>query len=565
MKNSKKKSLAEYPRLVKEWHPTNNVGSFPSDFSYGSGKRVWWKCEQMHEWEATIVKRTSGRGCPYCSGHKLSLERTLAFRYPKLVNEWHPSKNGKLTPDEVSFGNDKKVWWECDKGHEWQAAVGSRTRGRGCPKCNEGTQTSFPELCIYYYIHSLYPDAERQYTIPHSRMSIDIFIPSLNLAIEYDGSYFHQDLTRDMKKDELLSKHMPENKLIRVREQDCPIYTPLEETTELYCLDDNNTLSDIITRILNSLVKEGQILPRVDIASDEEHIYELIEEMDRAGSIALTHPQFVEEWHPSKNGKLRPENITFGSNRKVWWRCSKGHDWRASANRRQIGDGCPYCSGRRFTPEHSLNALYPHVAIEWHPYRNGALKPEQISARNGKRVWWQCERGHEWDAVISNRTSGRGCPYCAGQRLTPDKSLSFLYPSIAKEWHPEKNGLMQAGEISAKSNQKVWWKCEKNHEWEANVYSRAYGVGCPYCSGIKLVPERALSVVHPEITREWHPSKNGSLRPDAVSFGSNKMVWWQCQHGFSWKAPVIRRTRTGKIGHASCPSCKTERKQQKAS
>ena len=69
--------------------------------------------------------------------NKLVVGKTdLATTHPLLAKEWHPTKNGKLSPEQVTGGCGKKVWWVCEKGHEWQATVNHRGYGRGCPVCS---------------------------------------------------------------------------------------------------------------------------------------------------------------------------------------------------------------------------------------------------------------------------------------------------------------------------------------------------------------------------------------------------------------------------------------------
>ena len=57
--------------------------------------------------------------------------------YPELLKEWDFEKNTSIDPSEITSGVTKRVWWKCTKcGHEWQTAVGNRTKnGSGCPKC----------------------------------------------------------------------------------------------------------------------------------------------------------------------------------------------------------------------------------------------------------------------------------------------------------------------------------------------------------------------------------------------------------------------------------------------
>ncbi len=127
------------PKLDKEWHPTKNGNLTPRDVTPNSNKRVWWLCSKNknHKWEARINDRNNGNGCPYCSGRKACIDNCLKTINPKLAKEWHPTKNGTLTPRDVTPKSHKKVWWICskNKNHEWAAAISSRNKGHGCPYC----------------------------------------------------------------------------------------------------------------------------------------------------------------------------------------------------------------------------------------------------------------------------------------------------------------------------------------------------------------------------------------------------------------------------------------------
>ncbi len=127
------------PDLASEWHPTKNGDLQPSDMTYGSNLKVWWRCHHGHEWETKIAKRTQpfGTGCPTCT-NRIVLKgfNDLATTHPELANEWHPTKNGDLQPTDVSAGSSKRVWWQCKQGHEWQSSVNARNHHQtGCPVC----------------------------------------------------------------------------------------------------------------------------------------------------------------------------------------------------------------------------------------------------------------------------------------------------------------------------------------------------------------------------------------------------------------------------------------------
>ena len=131
-----KKTLENFPLLKKEFHYLKNKSFKPKDFAKGSNKKIWWKCSKGHEWQAIINSRTSrATGCPFCGGQKVSKNNNLQFLFPKITEQWHPTKNGKNRPSNFTKGSQKKIWWKCSKGHEWQAIINNRTKGSGCKKC----------------------------------------------------------------------------------------------------------------------------------------------------------------------------------------------------------------------------------------------------------------------------------------------------------------------------------------------------------------------------------------------------------------------------------------------
>ena len=122
--------------MAKEWNYERNDGLTPMDVMPNSVKKVWWMCSQGHEWQASIDHRSRGNGCPYCSGQKvLKGYNDLQTVNPALANEWNYEKNDGLTPMDVLPNSNKKVWWKCSKGHEWQAIIVNRNKGRCCPQC----------------------------------------------------------------------------------------------------------------------------------------------------------------------------------------------------------------------------------------------------------------------------------------------------------------------------------------------------------------------------------------------------------------------------------------------
>ena len=122
-----------------------------------------------------------------------------------------------------------------------------------------------------------------------------------------------------------------------------------------------------------------------------------------------------------ENAPLKFADMTIGSHKKVWWRCPLGHSYPAIiADRTRRGSGCPYCTNRKVLPGfNDLATKEPVLALQWHPTRNGSLTPQQVTVGSSRKVWWLCEKGHAWRAVIGSRTGKQrhGCPVCAGRPL----------------------------------------------------------------------------------------------------------------------------------------------------
>ena len=180
--------------------------------------------------------------------------------------------------------------------------------------------------------------------------------------------------------------------------------------------------------------------------------------------------------------------VSYGSKKKVWWLGKCGHEWQASVDSRSRGNGCPICANQQLLVGfNDLATVSPNVAREWHPTKNGSLEPTMVSPKANKKVWWLGKCGHEWEALISSRTNGRGCPYCSNKAILPGfNDLETINPELASEWHPVKNGSLTASSVSPKSSKKVWWLGKYGHEWQATVNDRANGTGCPVCRRKKL-------------------------------------------------------------------------------
>lgn len=480
------------PQLLREWHPSKNAPLTPRDVTYGSNRSVWWRCEKGHEWQTMVYTRTGGgSGCPYCAGKKAwPGENDLASLRPDLAAQWHPEKNGGITPADVCLGSHHKAWWICKKGHEWQAIVKSRAiAGTGCPVC-----------------------ANR------------VLIPGEN-----DLATTHPDLARQW--------HPVKNGALTPRN----VVAGVRRKVWWLCEKGHEWQASIASRAsgIGCPVCAGKLV------------------ISGINDFATARPELSAQWHPTKNGTLSPQMVTPMSNRKVWWLCEKGHSYQAAVAARVTRKvGCPYCANKKVLEGfNDLATIHPEIAAQWHPKKN-SRKPSEILAGSHAKAWWLCPMGHTYEAVICVRTlQHTGCPVCANKIILPEEnSLAARFPMIAAEWHPEKNGKRRPETLAAGSDLRVWWRCSEGHEWSAKISERTQrNSGCPYCMNRRVLAGfNDLATTHPKIAAQWHPTMNGKLTPKMFTYGSMQPVWWICEEGHVWKAPISRRAGVQKSG---CPIC----------
>jgi hypothetical protein len=418
---------------------------------------------------------------------------TTVAKRARLAAEWHPTKNGALTPRDVAADGFRKVWWRCPAGfdHVWRATPHSRSQGAKCPFCANRRVSATNSLAARR------PDLAAQWHPFKNRplRPTDLVAGSSRKVwwrCPRSPAHAWQAL--------VLERSGP-------RAAGCP-----------FCLGRR-------------------------VAPDN--------------SLERRRPDVASLWHPTKNGTLTPRDVTPGVRRIVWWRCPHGddHEWRAAVCDRK-SYSCPFCARRKASKAESLAATHRRIAREWHPTENGALTPRDVVPGSRRRVWWRCARdaSHVWQALVADRSRGSTCPYCRGRLFRRGAAGSLLgeAPAVAREWHPTDNGDLTPADVSIKSRRPVWWKCPAgpDHVWQSSpVHRGARGQGCPFCAGKRASVTNAIATVRPDWAAEWHPTENGALTPRDLTPGAHRLVVWQCtknrRHVWS-AAPHARR---------GCPFC----------
>lgn len=351
------RTLADYPEIAKEWHPTKNGDIRPNQVRPKSDKKFWFLCSKVksHEWQARLADRTSkGSGCPFCYW-RMTPENSLAVKFPRIAKELHPKKNKGVTADKIASKSSKKFWWVCSKGHEYQMQVAERTHSyRGCSICSKFSGSA-QETRLFTELKSLFPDAKFRHKI--EGVEIDVFLPSANVGVEYDGSYYHRDkLGKDKEKNNLLDGFGI--KLVRIREEplepisEWDIMVPYRSMTK----DDMNNLLRAVQTVTPLVNKDvvSEYLARSDFINDEEFaIYmSYFPSPFPEKSLAETFPEVAAQWDYEKNYPLTPYNFTHGSKHKVYWLCRFGHSHYTTINSKtshpkSSTQGCKVCRAKK--------------------------------------------------------------------------------------------------------------------------------------------------------------------------------------------------------------------------
>jgi hypothetical protein len=207
-------------------------------------------------------------------------------------------------------------------------------------------------------------------------------------------------------------------------------------------------------------------------------------------------------------------------------------------------------------PRKPLVSFRPDLASELHPTLNGNRDGLTIGTGERNNVWWLCLQGHEYEATPANRVHEKteSCPYCT-RRIAISGVTDFVTenPTLAEELAALQPEGVEPAKLRSHSNVKFRWRCVvyQDHFWESAPSDRLRGFGCPICNGKKVLQGfNDLASTQPEVADQWHPTRNGHLKPTEVATRSNKIVWWLCDQGHEWKANISPRA----LG-VGCPRC----------
>ena len=423
------------PDIAAEWHPAKNGNFTPTDVTYGSAEKRWWKCNTPecpvvdgHEWQDSVAHRTTGgRGCPACAGKVVTDKNRLSTFYPDISDEWHPTKNGDKTPSQYAQYSSKPAWWLCSKcGYDWSSIISNRTRiGAGCPACAGKVVTEKNCLVIHY------PAVAEEWV---RCLGCDLPANEHSFGSNHRASWRCSECEYEWRvgvADRTISG--------KGKGTGCPACAGKAVT-------DKNRLTN--------------------------------------------HPQIAAMVLPELNNGQKAYDISESSNKPLNLRCANGHKFRRSPNsiiKKQVDGTWKY---RDCFQCNTVAFRYPELILEWNNSKNKGKKPKDFRKHSPQNVWWKCSNpecpvagGHEWETSINSRTGqGTGCPACAGRGVTDENRLTILRPQVANEWTRCLDCDEPASEHAFRSNHRALWRCKLMHKWDAVINSRSSGHGCSKCN-----------------------------------------------------------------------------------
>lgn len=284
-------------------------------------------------------------------------------------------------------------------------------------------------------------------------------------------------------------------------------------------------------------------------------------------NLATLRPDLAEQWHPNRNGVLRPETVRPGSSTPVWWQCSvhPDHEWSASPNSRTHPTnptGCPACSGYQLSATNNLAARYPVIAEQFDPALNGGRTADEVLAGTAQVVTWRCPEGpdHVWRVSVVSRTAqDNGCPCCAGKKVSVTNMLA-LQPDLAAQFDHTANAPDTPRTLTRNSRKRVTWRCPNgpDHQWRTAVANRAlHGHGCPFCAGNQVSITNSLATTCPQAAAQLNPDLNHGLSSHDVTAGSGRQVVWSCPAGYghTWSTTVAQHVAALAAGGGQCRDC----------
>lgn len=579
------RSLADQePDVAALWHPTRNGEITPDMVAPRSSLKAWWICAKGHEWQRSVnAQLVRGSVCRLCKPRSRRQQivprspepgKSLRDLHPEVAALWHPTKNGDTAPEHVVPGTHFVAWWTCSNGHEWQRRVDGQVANNSCPLCERGDTSGS--------LADLYPDVAAMWFSKLNRGASPTTVrPTSTYKAHWRCPACHHAWVRTVVDQVRVGRceqcRYGTARVFHRPKQGNSLADRDHSVAALWDTVGNGGVGADSVSIMSGLsawwkcpdghmwersVKDQCVLgvcPECDPGR-----LELVEEAKRAGvtappvgkSLAETDPDVAAWWCDDLNGALKATMVNARLSRSVWWECPRGHRWSASVLRQaRNGCACQECYSE-LTREASVAVQAPSAAQWWDAGLNAVrgMDVESVPASSKRTAWWRCERGHLFDAPVSDMVARRVCPVCTG-----GGSLDVARPDIAELWDYRRNSGVSVSSVNENSGREVWWICPEGHEVYQSVRS-VCRAGCSECARVKRVEavldgrvcvfENSVEHLRGDVSALWHPNRNGEVLARDVEPDSPLMVWWKCPEGHEWRESVAQCVNRG--GCARC-------------
>jgi hypothetical protein len=579
------KSLeAKFPEIAKEWDYGKNGDKLPNNILAHSSKKYWFKCMNNHEYEAIISSRVGSNGCPTCiidrhvpkyKPKQFKKEETFLFRFPEIAKEWHPTKNGDTTANDVKPASRQIGWWLCKNGHEYQRPLLKRVYdNKSCTTCKRNEklkETSFenkhPELVKLW--HPTKNNDTKPSSVSHGSTQIVWILCEIGHEYQQKVCEISQQLCYECKtgmKKQIIIQAASSKLTKKIKINDVTIKPIIIKESEKL-IDkypdiakewDHEKNKDLT---ISNITYKSSKKVWWKCLNGHEYCLAIVDrtiknkecaECDNVNNINLlikNYPKIAKEWDYEENDQFKSYRNAYNYDRKVWWVCNNGHKWTETTNKRLKSSECSECVMIKIRNENSLLNKFPEITGSW-DYNKNKCEISKVSYKSPKKVWWLCSSGHSYERSIVNRTINDQCVACIENenKKIIEQNLKKSLEKIILKWDYAKNNNLSINDVSC--NDKMWWLCDKNHSIYANVGMVRTGTSCSYCCNKKVNDDNCLANTFPDIAKQWHNAKNGDITPSDVVFGTQAKFWWKCKKNHIWKTSVNYRTRG-----SQCPKC----------
>lgn len=402
------------PNLAKQWDFEKNADLKPTQVTSGSRKKVWWKCDKGHSWQAYIYSRNKGRGCKTCLTelHTSFQEQAIYYYvkkiFPDALNRYKDIKNNISEFDIYIPSKRIAIEYDGIRFHEHNSKDKLKSEvaiinNIDLIRVKEVKNITEKENDVIYYL----------YNLDNVKLD-DIIIQVIKKLSMKTKKYFNINIDIEKDRNDIMNQYI-------IRKKNNSLETVFPNIAKDWNYNKNGNLTpDLFDYSSRKIVwwkceKGHEWQQRITSRRGKCPFCSNRKISKGFNDLRTTYPYLLEEWDYEKNDNLLLDKLGAGSRCKVWWKCQKGHSWLTTiVSRTYKNTKCPICTNRKVLEGfNDLATTHSYLLKEWDYEKNKLINPKNILAGSEKKVWWKCEYGHSWLTRIDLRKRGSRCPICS--------------------------------------------------------------------------------------------------------------------------------------------------------